>query len=46
MNIPSPGGGNNEELSDVQMRDNPAYPVADLGGVSRFPLKPPFAATV
>ena len=25
MNIPSPGGGNNEELSDVQMRDNPAY---------------------
>ena len=25
MNIPSPGGGNNKEMSDVQMRDNPAY---------------------
>lgn len=25
MNIPSRTGDNNEELSDVQMRDNPAY---------------------
>ena len=33
-------------LRKANVVQKPEISVADLGGVSRFPLKPPFAATV